>query len=229
MDEFGCKGGDGPSNRAPTIPAEPGSVLEFRDSEDEPLDPEQQTQYRFGVGILLHMMRWNRPNVLNAVRELSTHMQQGSKMVLKAMIRVMNYIVSTKELGYTFKPDSFGQWDGKRGTRKFKMLRRCDSEYTKHSSRHSVNAGITYLEGAIVNQFSKMMPIVALSTTEAELYSAVLTAQDMMFVYHILKGFGHEIELPMLFLCDNKGTVDLVNNWSVGGGTGHVDVKQNYP
>ena len=73
-----------------------------------------------------------------------------------------------------------------------------------------------------------MMPIVALSTTEAELYSAVLTAQDMMFVYHILKGFELEIQLPMVLLCDNKGTVDLANNWSVGGRTRHVDVKQNY-
>ena len=144
------------------------------------------------------------------------------------MRRVMNHIVSTKELGYTFKPDSFGQWDGKRGTRKFKILGKCDSEYAKQSSRHSVNAGITYLEGAIVKQFSKMMPIVALSTTEAELYSAVLTAQDMMFVCYILKGFGLEIELSMLLLCDNKGTVDLANNWSVGGRTRHVDVKQNY-
>ena len=32
------------------------------------------------------------------------------------------------------------------------------------------------------------MPIVALSTTEAELYAAVLTAQDMMFLYHGVLG-----------------------------------------
>ena len=48
-----------------------------------------------------------------------------------------------------------------------------------------VNARITCLEGAIVKQYRKMMPIVALSTTEAELYSAVLTAQYML-VYHVL-------------------------------------------
>ena len=57
-----------------------------------------------------------------------------------------------------------------------------DSEYAKHSSWKNVNAGITYLEGAIVKQFSKQMLIVTLSTTEAELYAAVLTAQDIMFV-----------------------------------------------
>ena len=103
-----------------------------------------------------------------------------------------------------------------------------DSEYAKHSSRKSVNAGITYLEGAIVKQFSKQMPIVALSTTEAELYAAVLTAQDMMFVYHVLLGMELQVQLPMILFCDNKGRVDLANNWSVGGRTRHVDVKQNF-
>ena len=60
-----------------------------------------------------------------------------------------------------------------------------------------MNAGITYLDGAIVKQYSKMMPIVALSTTEAELYSAVLTAQDMMFVSHVVVGLELKVKLPM--------------------------------
>ena len=68
----------------------------------------------------------------------------------------------------------------------FVVMGTLDSKFGKHSSRRSVNRGIMYLEGAIVKQYSKMIPIVALSTTEAELYSAVLTAQDMMFVYHVI-------------------------------------------
>ena len=91
-----------------------------------------------------------------------------------------------------------------------------------------MNTGITYLEGAIVKQYSKMMPIVALSTTEAKLYSAVLTAQDMMFVYHVLLGMELRVILPMIVYCDNTGAVQLTNNWSVGGRTRHVDIKQNF-
>ena len=103
-----------------------------------------------------------------------------------------------------------------------------DSEFGKHSSRRSVNAGIAYLDGAIVKQYSKMMPIVALSTTEAELYSAVITAQDMMFVYHVVVGLELRVKLPMTLYCDNNGAVQLANNWSVGGRTRHVDIKQNF-
>ena len=91
-----------------------------------------------------------------------------------------------------------------------------------------MNAGITYLEGAIVKQYSKRMFIVVLSTTEAKLYLAVLTAQDMMFVYHVLLGMELQVKLPMILYCDNNGVVQLANNWSVRGKTRHVDIKQNF-
>ena len=231
QDEFGCKGDNGPSHRAPTTPAEPGSVLEYDKDKDkeQALSPPEQSQYRSGVGILLHMMRWSRPDVLNRVRELSRYMSDAGEICKAALFRTMNYIVATKLLGYTFKPENPGSWNGKRGNHfKFTIMGKSDSEYAKHSPRRSVDAGITYLNGAIVKQFSKMMPIVALSTTEAELYAAVLTVQDMMFCYHILTNMGLEVELPMILYCDNKGTVDLANNWSVGGRTRHTEVKQNY-
>ena len=227
IDEFGCMGDGGPNNRAPTTPAEPGSVLEFDKEVEEGLSDSKQSKYRTGVGILLHMMRWSRPDVLNAVRELSCHMQVAGKKCFKALTRVMNFIVDTKDKGYTLKPRYPATWDGKRD-KKFRIHGKCDSEYAKHKSRRSVNAGMIYLEWAIIKQFSKMMPIVALSTTEAELYSAVLTAQDMMFVYHIMINMGLQILLPMILYSDNKGAVDLANNWSVGGRTRHMDVKQNF-
>jgi hypothetical protein len=38
---------------------------------------------------------------------------------------------------------------------------------------------------------------------------------------------GLQVEIPMVLEMDNKGAVDLANNWSVGGRTRHVDVR-NY-
>jgi hypothetical protein len=37
---------------------------------------------------------------------------------------------------------------------------------------------------------------------------------------------GLKAKLPMLLKMDNKGAVDLANNWSVGGQTRHVNVQQ---
>jgi hypothetical protein len=50
----------------PTIPAEAGQVFS-KPAEDEELPQGEQKVYRSGVGKLLHVMRWSRPDILNAV------------------------------------------------------------------------------------------------------------------------------------------------------------------
>eukprot|EP00957_Ditylum_brightwellii_P156829 11936304-Ditylum_brightwellii.AAC.1 len=73
-----------------------------------------------------------------------------------------------------------------------------------------------------------MMPIVTLSVTEAELFAVVLCAQVMMCAMKILNSMGLQVELPMIVYLDNKGAKDFVNNWSIGGHTRHVEVKQYF-
>ena len=34
-----------------------------------------------------------------------------------------------------------------------------------------------------------------------------------------------KVKKPMLVKCDNKGAVDLVNGWAVGGGTKHIGIR----
>jgi hypothetical protein len=60
---------------------------------------------------------------------------------------------------------------------------------------------------------------VTLSVTESESGAGVSTAQDMMYCYRIITSLGLKVELPMVLEMDNKGAVDLANNYSVGGHT----------
>lgn len=69
------------------------------------------------------------------------------------------------------------------------------------------------------------MSIVVLSVTEAELYSAVQCAQDMLFVMSMMNNIRVKVKLPMVLEVDNKGAVDLTNNWTVGRRARHVEVK----
>ena len=43
---------------------------------------------------------------------------------------------------------------------------------------------------------------------------------------HVLESIQLKVKLPMVLEIDNKDTVDLANNWSVGGRTQHIDVCQ---
>jgi hypothetical protein len=72
----------------PNIPAEAGQVM-ARAEDGEKITQEVQSTYMSGVGKLLHMMRWSRPEVLNAVRELSKHMTSATLSHLKAMLLIL--------------------------------------------------------------------------------------------------------------------------------------------
>lgn len=219
-DEF-----DLPEGQDPTTPATPGSIL-VPVAERNKLSKTDQTKYRSGVGKLLHMMRWSRPDILNAVRELSKFMSGASEAHVVAMKRVMKYCVATPERGLELKPTR--KWNGKDREFRFRIKGMSDSEYAKDASRKSVNGWAVFLEDAPVSMKSKMMPIVALSVTEAELFAAVQCAQDMMHTMRILESIGLQIEKPMKLYVDNKGAVDITHNWSVGGRTRHIEVKQYF-
>src|SRR5687768_3230212 len=93
----------------PRTPAAPGEVLQSGDDKMA-LTYAEQKKYRPGVGKLLHMMRWSRPDIMNAVRETSKFMMKAQKGHMVALQRVMKYCVGTANKGLTIRPK--GEWDG---------------------------------------------------------------------------------------------------------------------
>ncbi len=67
---------------------------------------------------------------------------------------------------------------------------------------------------------------VALSSCKAELNAAVLRVQDMIYQKKMLESIGLKVEFPMVLEMDNRGAINLINSFSVGGCTGHINVKQ---
>ena len=50
----------------------------------------------------------------------------------------------------------------------------------------------------------------------------------MLFQKHLVESLGLQVELPMVLEIDNKGAIDLANNWSATGRTKHVDVRHHF-
>jgi hypothetical protein len=78
--------------------------IEGIDDDDDLLSPEDQARYRSATVVLLHMMRWSRAEVMNAVRDCSCYMQSAQKSHNKALNRVMMYCVGTPLRGLFLKP-----------------------------------------------------------------------------------------------------------------------------
>ena len=104
-----------------------------------------------------------------------------------------------------------------------------DSNYaTCPDTRKSVSGYSVFLNEAPVTMKSGMQKTTALSVTEAELFAATQCAQDMLNVMHVLNGMSLKVRKPLYLKIDNKGAIDLINNYSVGGRTKHIDVRQYF-
>ena len=205
-------------------PAEAGQVLVKNENAENVVCKESHTYYRSGVGKLLHLSRWSRPDIQNSVREVARQGSGPVKAHLKAMHRIMDYCVATSKRGWLLKPKR--KWDGIDKEFKFVIRGQADSDYAKCPvTRRSVTGCATYLEGAPITVRCVMQKVVALSVTEAETMSAVTCAQDMLYARKLLISLGLKVELPMVLDIDNSGAVDLSNNWSAGGRTRHMDVR----
>jgi hypothetical protein len=173
------------------------------------------------------MMRWSRPEIYNSVRELSRFKTSGTTTShVKAMKRVMEYCVATENRGITLETEQ--KWNG---DPEFELiiLGRSDSDFAKEpDTRKSVSGNRTFLCGAPVIQRSSMQKIVALLVTEAEMFAAINNAQHMMYVKRLLESIRLRVHLPMTLEVDNKGAVNLVSNFSVGGRTRHIETRQYY-
>ena len=64
---------------------------------------------------------------------------------------------------------------------------------------------------------SHLQPQVKDNITEAETDLGMDCMKSMLFSMHVMESLGLKVKKPMVLHIDNKGMVDLVNNWSMTG------------
>ena len=136
---------------------------------------------------------------------------------MKALEYLMRYLVATKNRGLVLEPTRI--CDGSKDF-EFRIHGRSDSDYaTNPDDRKSVSSSRVLLEDCPVVFRSATQKTVTMSVTESEQSAGVVTAQDMIYIYRLIISAQCKVALPMVLEMDNKGVVDLANNWSFGGRT----------
>jgi hypothetical protein len=195
----------------------------IKGKEEEIMNEHMTTKFRSGVGKLRYLATWSRPDILNAVREVSHHMKAPTKAHYQAMIQVMEYCITTSKRGRKIAPKD--RWDGTKDF-EFVVMGKSDSTYNQcPETQKSVTGNTTVVNGVPVITKSIMQETMKLSVTEAELESAVTNVQGMLFMRQIIESMGLKVKLPMILCVDNQGVRELVNNWSVGSWTRHAATK----
>ena len=95
-------------------------------------------------------------------------------------------------------------------------------------TRRSMKGSVVYLNRVPVTFRSSTWKMVSLLTTKVELNATDMGVQDASFIKNTPKSIGLKGKLSSLASIDNGGTVDTGYDWSAGGRTHHMEVKQNY-
>jgi hypothetical protein len=202
-------------------PAGPKTSLTRPIEGESLITPDEQTKYRSGVGMLLYLVKHSRPEISNAVRELSKVCDGANLNHWKCLMRTIQYVISTQDIGLQIKPKVNGDI--------YTLKAISDSEYAgDKDNRISVYGYIIYLNDAPISWKSKSGRSVTLSSTEAEYFAISECAKELIFIRNIITSIGMKLKEPIEIHVDNVGAIYLSNNYTTSQRTKHIDVRVHF-
>jgi hypothetical protein len=209
------------SSRTYRTPAAPRTIVMRPQEGDMLISPEKQTEYRSGVGMLLYLVKHSKPEISNAVRELTKVADGATSGHWQAMVRTIKYVLDTAHHGLKLKPN--------KRSGLFYLEGISDSEYAgDKDTRISVYGYQLYFCGAPISWKSKSGKSVTLSSTEAEYFATSEVAKEAIFAKQVVESMGIELEFPITIKVDNTGAIYIANNYTTGQRTKHIDVRAHF-
>lgn len=209
-------------------PASPGTGIVRPTEDDVKISSKDQTRYRSGVGMLLYLVKFSRPDISNAVRELSKANDGATMAHFKELLRCIKYVLDTKnrmlfyEVEKSWKVKDFSNF-----ILKMRLTAFCDSDYAgDKETRKSVTAYAIYFEKCLIAFKSRSQKTVSLSSTEAEFNAIGEVCAEIMFIKNIIEFLGITLQLPIVVNCDNVGAIYMSYNAKTSPRTKHVSIKR---
>jgi hypothetical protein len=180
--------------------------------------------YRELVGSLMYIMVCTRPDISNAVGEVSKFCEDYSMEHWRAALKILKYLKTTKKLSLVFD-----------GVNQQPTVAYADASWASdQDSGRSVTGYIILINGTSVSWKSQRQPTVAMSSTEAEYMALFAVVQEVIWIRRLLQQVdaknsneGDEEE-PTTVFQDNKSTILLANNPSQHSRTKHINTKFHF-
>jgi hypothetical protein len=179
--------------------------------------------YRSGVGMLLYLVKHSRPDIANAVRELSKCMTGANAAAYKELLGVIKFVLDTRDYyGLKLAP----KW---RDAMLWELMIYSDSDWTgDKDNRRLVTGFVIFLVGVPIMWRSKAQGSVALSSTEAEFYALSEAAKEIKFIVQVLISMRIPVKLPVVLRVDNVGAIFMSKNVSTSSRTKHFDTRYHF-
>jgi hypothetical protein len=176
----------------------------------------QPFDYRGLIGSLQYLVRGTRPDIANAVRELSCFLSCYNETHWKEARRVLMYLKKTSNYGLFM--------DGNKGTVNYEVY--TDASFAcRQKERKSTTGYCIKMAGACISWSSSKQGSIALSTTESEIIALSEGLKESEWFYHILKELGFVHKLPIQVWCDSHGAIATCTNPGNHKSTKHIETR----
>ena len=194
-------------------------------SEDSPstgMDKEEMSHipYRLLVGALMYIMIGTRPDISFVVGCLSQYLINPGKPHWDQALRILNYLRATWNLVISYSQNLIGSL----------MLRGfSDSDWVGEKDGSRLTSGyIWMLCGGPISWKSRLQPIVALSSTEAEYITITAAAQEGIWLCRVMGKLGFEQVGATDLAVDNEGAIALSENPQAHLRTKHIWLRYHF-
>jgi hypothetical protein len=207
------------SLRPKRVPMSPGLVLNNEDCPVVP-DPRKQKYYRSFIAKLQFAASWIRFDISFTVSTLARFCASAGPSHWAALHHVMEYLEGFPSFKLTYRQRS-GVDDGLSGF--------ADSDWGNSSSRRSTSGTLCFYNRSPIHWRSKMQKTTALSTAEAEYYSASSAAAEVLYLRDLLDRMGFAQQAPTPVYEDNTACIEWGNN-VIGGRerAKHIDIRKHF-
>ena len=179
---------------------------------------KEKEKYQSVIGSLNYFAHGSRPDAAYATNFLARRVQQPSRRLFKQAKNLLVYLRDTVEEGIKIFPI-------KKTHNVIRMY--VDASFGGEIDRHSVFGFLLYLNNSLIHFRSKKLPLIVLSSTEAEYVGMCKAVQEMLWVKNILQ----EMKVPIqetIILCDSQPAIKMINRPGISGRTKHLDLKLQF-
>jgi hypothetical protein len=175
-----------------------------------------QKVYRSMLGSLPYLCA-SRPDIMLSVCMCARFQANPKEVHLRAVKRIMRYLVYTPK---------FGLWFPKGST--FDLIRYSDADWAGCKiDRKSTSGTCQFLGRSLVSWASKKQNSVALSTAEAEYIVAGHCCAQLLWMRQTLRDYGYKLsKVPLP--CDNESAIRMADNPVEHSRTKHIDIRYHF-
>jgi hypothetical protein len=194
-------------------PQDPKHAPQPKEDDNDHVD---STEYRSIVGGLIYAATGTRPDIANAVGNISKYMEKPQKAHWDAAKRILRYLNGTRNFGLLYTKGNN------------ELVGYSDSNYAgDQETRKSTTGYVFQMGNNTITWNSKRQQTVALSTCEAEYMALNHTVCEGIWIRKLLKELGIVQPITTIYE-DNQGCIALAKNPVQHHRTKHIDVKYHF-